>query len=147
MLKGLGLIIIVAVCTGIGFYMSSNLRERQKRLGAVCIFIEEISDRIRAGEELSRIIERYGAAAGIYVDGYGTRIARDGLNAQDISVLEEFFSNLGMGDTDSQLKRCEVYKELHKKQETTAREQVNAKSGLYGKLGFFMGLFVSVLLI
>lgn len=147
MLKGVGLVIIIAVSTAVGFYMSSGLRERQRRLSSLCVFIDEISDRIRTGEELYRIIEASGSAVGIYAEGYGTRISPEGLEPRDITLLEEFFSRLGMGDTDSQLKRCEVYRELLMKQESAARAQVNAKSGLYGKLGFFAGLFISVLLI
>ncbi len=147
MLKGVGIVIIIAVSTGFGFYMSSRLRERHKRLFALCVFIDEIGDRIRTGEEFFKIIEASGAAVGIYVEGYGIRISREGLEPRDIALLEEFFAKLGMGDTDSQLRRCEVYGELLRRQEVAARTQVTAKSGLYGKIGFFSGLFISVLLI
>lgn len=147
MLKVMGIIIIIAVCGGVGFYMSSSLRIRQKRLTAICLLIEEISDRIRTGEELSDILNSSGKEAGIFRRGYDTVVSPEGLNILDIRLTEKFFSKLGMGDTDSQIKRCGIYFELLKNKESEAIKQAKEKSALYCKLGVFAGLLIGVLLI
>lgn len=147
MLKVIGLIMVVLVCAGIGIYMAATLGTRQKRLYSICLFIEEIADRMRAGRELGEIIRTSGQKAGISISGMNPEIKGEGLTQQDIKIVEEFFEGLGMGDTESQLKRCEVYLQLVRKQETAARVAASEKSGLYRKLGIFTGLFIAVILI
>ena len=147
MLKICGLALLMAVCTGTGFYMSARLVSRKKRLNSVGVFISSVSERIRTGEELCDIIAREGAAAGIFNDGYKTRLEPGGLNGRDTELINEFLSDLGMGDTVSQISRCETYAELIKRQEHEAEEEVKQKSALYGKLGLFAGLFMLIILI
>lgn len=147
MLKVTGLLLVVAVSTAAGFYIASGLRERQKRLAALCRFIEELGDRIRAGEELLKIIGESGPDAGVFLDGYDIRTDNSRLDKQDAELMEGFFLKLGFGDTDSQIKRCEVYRELLSGRERLARENAAKKSELYGKMGFFIGLFAAVILI
>ena len=147
MLKLAGLTGVVIIGTLVGLLFSSAMRQRQKRLGAVCLFIEELSDCIRRGMELGTILSEKGRAAGISFEGLRPVISREGLSREDAKLLEEFFTPLGLGDTDSQLKRCEVYLELLRRQEAAAIAQAKEKSGLYGRLGFFAGLFIAIMLI
>lgn len=147
MLKILGLIGIVAVGTLGGFFLSSSLRQRQKRIRAICLFVEELSDCIRRGVELGAVLSKRGEAAGISFEGLRAVVSREGLKTEDVAILEEFLSPLGLGDTDSQLHRCEVYLALFRRQEEAATAQVKEKAGLYGRLGFFAGLFLAIMLI
>lgn len=147
MLKIIGLILVVAAFTGVGFFRAEALRYRHLRLREICLFIEETADRIRTGEELYHIIDLCGQKAGIFVEDYHTRIDRKGLTAEDIRLAEGFFSELGMGDTESQLKRCEVYLQMLRKNEAEACVEAHTKTSLYGKLGFFAGLFAAIILI
>lgn len=147
MLKIIGIVGVIAASTLLGFFFATKLKTRQTRLSKLCGFIEEIEMRITSGAELKKIIETSGENVGIYSDGYKVKISPEGLDKKDISILEEFFSFLGLGDTPSQIKRCKVYLSLLKKQEEAAAELVNTKSSLYSKLGFFAGLFISVMLI
>ncbi len=147
MLKIIGIIGIITASTLLGFFFALKLKTRQTRLSNLCSFIEEIEMRIRSGAELKKIFALSGKNVGICDDGYTVKISPENLFKEDISILEEFFSGLGLGDTESQIKRCQVYLSLLKKQEESAAELVNSKSGLYSKLGFFAGLFISVMLI
>lgn len=147
MLKAIGLLIIIAVGTGAGFYLSQGLRERQKRLFKIGEFIEDVTEGISRGEDIFTIVEKNGQSAEIYAQGYSIKCSHRALLGQDISAVEDFLLKLGMGDRNSQLKRCGIYKEIIKKREENAGQQVLAKAGLYGRIGFFAGLFVAVLLI
>ena len=62
MLKLAGLTGVVIIGTLVGLLFSSAMRQRQKRLGAVCLFIEELSDCIRRGMELGTILSEKGRA-------------------------------------------------------------------------------------
>ena len=146
MLKIAGLIGIILICTLAGFLWSSGLRARQKRLQAICTFIEELSDCIRRGVSLITVVSQKGEAAGISFEGLKILISREGLKTEDITLLEEFFAPLGLGDTESQIKRCEIYLEMLRKRETAAANLVKEKSGLYGRLGFFAGLFLAIMI-
>ena len=52
-----------------------------------------------------------------------------------------------MGDTETELKRCETFKELFKKELYNAETELKEKGRLYGKLGIFFGLLVGIVLI
>lgn len=147
MLKGIGIIIIIAVCTLAGFHFSEALRTRQKRLSQFCLLVGDLSDGIRTGKELTQILSSGDAGELVRLDGFEPSIKGDGLSKKDKAILEEFFSVLGMGDARSQITRCETYLELLKKQEENAEQQVKAKAALYGKLGFFAGLFIAVMVV
>lgn len=147
MLKFLGIVVVVVVCTLLGLYFSLRLKLRSARLSELCLFIEELENGISAGAELSSLIRDKGEAVGVFQKDFHTQISPDNLEKEDISLLEGFFSTLGMGDTASQLKRCETYLSLLRKQETAAAKSVREKASLIGKLGFFVGLFAAILLI
>lgn len=147
MLKALGLLLLLGVCTLGGLCFSARLRARQRRLTALCILTEELSDGIRTGQGLKELIGENGEAAGVTFEDFRIRISPEGLQKEDVTLLESFFSQLGMGDADSQIKRCETYLPLLKRQEAAAAEQVRLKAPLYGRLGFFAGLFLAVMFI
>lgn len=147
MLKALGMLLLLAVCTLAGLCFSVRLKARQRRLAALCLFIEELSDGIRTGQGLKELIGDCGEKAGITFEEFRVRLSPENLQREDISLLESFFSQLGMGDAESQIKRCETYLALLKRQENAAAEQVRLKAPLYGRLGFFAGLFLAVMFI
>ncbi len=147
MLKILGLILLVLAFTMLGFFFSFSLSNRLARLTKICRFIEETELQIRSGAELFSVFSTLGEDIGITLCGFGVEISPEHLSKKDIKLLEEFFSSLGMGDTNSQIKRCKTYALIFKKQEQQAAEQVSLKAGLYRKLGFFAGLFLAIMLI
>lgn len=147
MLKGLGIAALILSCWGTGIYFGWRLKERKTRLSAICLFIGELSDRIRTGSEIGEIISEIGERAGITYEGLSPVFEPDYLLPCDKKLLTEFFEGLGLGDTESQCERCRVYSDLFRGQENLAAEQAREKSGLYGKLGIFSGLFIAVMLV
>lgn len=146
MLKLVGLIGVVVVSTLTGLFLSANLRERQKRLQSFCLFVEELSDCIRRGIELNTVLAQKGEELGLSFDGLEVVITKDSLKKEDISLLEEFFGALGLSDTATELHRCDVYLELIKRRERSAAERVREKANLYGRVGFFTGLFLAIMI-
>ncbi len=147
MLKGLGIVALVMSCWGTGAYFGWRLNERRSRLSAVCLFIGELSDRIRTGANIESIISDIGKPAGISCENLEPKFDPYALSKADEKLLAEFLGGIGLGDTESQIERCRAYSEVFRRQETSAAEQAKEKSGLYGKLGVFSGLFIAVMLI
>ena len=147
MLKAIGIIAVITVSTLIGFKLSENLRVRYKKLTDFTLLIGDISDRIRTGTAFNELIQNEKAKEIVELNGLKAIVKGEGLTSKDKVVLEDFFMSLGLGDTESEIKKCETYLSLVKKQRAEAEEQVKAKAGLYSKLGFFAGLFVAVILV
>ncbi len=69
------------------------------------------------------------------------------LNKDDQKIIEEFFAELGMGNIESQIKRCETYADILKQRWASADNEYIKKSKLYKMLGLFSGLSIAVLLV
>ncbi len=147
LLKTLGIVALILVCTATGFYLSVRLRRRKERLAAFCELIGKISDGIRIGQSLPEIFSREGKALDITIENEKTHFPTDYLYAEDKQLLFDFFSHLGLSDTPSQIKRCSAYHSLLLKHLRSAEKDASEKAPLYSKLGFFAGLFISVLVV
>ena len=147
MLKWLGILALFLACTLFGIFKAAALFYRQKRLQEICLFIDSVADRVRVGDEMHSIIESAGGSAGFYKDGYNIFVKEDNLRNTDIKLATDFIHGLGMGDTQSQLKRCETYSELFKRELKIAEKEVKEKASVYGKLGVFIGLLIGIVLI
>ena len=147
MLKALGITAIILACWGTGAYFGWRLKERQKRLAALKLFIATLSDCIRTGKQIESIILEIGSAAGIAYENLTPTFEPYALLEEDKKLLDEFLSGIGLGDTQSQIERCRVYSEFFARREKEACEQVKEKAMLYGKLGIFSGLFIAVMLV
>ncbi len=147
MLKSIGALLIILTGAFCGIRFSRNLTLRKSKLKGFYVYVREISDRIKTGEELISIFESASAQSLIKTEGFKVNLYEEGLNSEDKKLLTEFFSMLGMGDTNSQLSRCEIYNELINKRLEEAELEVKEKAKLYISLGLFAGLFVVILLI
>lgn len=147
MLKIIGALLIILTGTFCGLRLSEKLTYRKNKLKGFYVFLREIADRIKTGEELMSIFQSKTAKSLIKTEGFKVNICDEGINSEDKKLLSEFFSFLGMGDTSSQISRCEIYTELLNKRLEEAEIQEKEKAKLYTSLGVFAGLFVVILLI
>ncbi len=147
MLKAIGAVLIIAVGTAIGFRASNRLCKRYQRLCDFCLFIGEISDKMRIGLELESIFQGERAKKLCICDGYIVRVRGEYLSGEEKRLLEEFFEGLGMSDTAAGISRCSAYRELLTAGAKEAEREMRSKSRLYGILGLFSGIFISILLI
>ncbi len=147
MLKLIGVALTVITGALVGIRASEKLRQRYRKLSEYVICIGEISDGIRMGAELERIFSQPRASALFDADGYNVSVKKEWLTKEDIRLLEEFTSLLGMGDTKAQILRCSTYSQLVKKRTLEAEENMKSKSRLYSILGLFSGLFTAIIFI
>ncbi len=145
--KLLGAAVVLACSTAAGISLGLRVSARRDALARYSRFIEALSDDIRRGRSMQSIFSTPEAKALVCFNNLDFYLPQGDLSARDHALLEEFFGGLGMGDTRSQVKRCSLYADLLKKQEQEAAEQARVKAPLYGRLGFFAGLFMAVLVI
>ncbi len=146
MLKIIGVILTVAVGAAFGIRAAERLCLRYKKLFAHCLFIGEAADMMRLGAELCEIYSLPSARGLLCADGYSAQLIEDGLGKEDVRLLSEFYSSLGMSDLEAGIARCKTYKEIVEKRLSEAEHQMKSKSRLYSILGVFSGLFVAILL-
>ena len=96
---------------------------------------------------MSQIIKDYGKKAGFFQKDLAFLINEEYLNANDISLVNTFLEGLGMGDSVAEIKRCETYMELFKQEHKKAEAKTKERAALYKKLGVFLGILVSIVLI
>lgn len=146
-LKGVGAVSLILTSTLVGLRFSRQLEVRKRKLKGFYLFSRELLGGIKTGEEIDSILENSTAKNLIYKEGINIKPDATGLKNDDVKVLTEFLSLLGMGDTESQVLRCETYSKLIKKRLQNAEIEVKEKAKLYSTLGFFSGLVVVILII
>lgn len=78
---------------------------------------------------------------------FSVTIKHCGINDEDMRTVRDFFSELGMGNAESQIKRCNIYSEIFKGKYSEALAEYNEKSKLYKMLALFSGIALSIILI
>ncbi len=150
LIKISGLVFIVSATTLFGIELSLRLR---RRVGAINWYIKavsEIGEKIRyTSAELAPIIGSiYDHQKYLIVDEpFSVSLRETGLDDADKQIVNEFFSGLGSGDTEEEIKRCSLYKRTLEKQLTFAEKAAAEKSRVYKMLGFFGGLGIAIILI
>ncbi len=69
------------------------------------------------------------------------------LKPNEKRTVEEFFENLGMGEIEAQVKRCEGYAAVFAERLKEARAEYTEKAKLYRMLGLFSGIAISIILV
>ena len=150
LIKGLGSVFIVASTTLLGVYSSVELKNRREALSWYVGAVSEIREKVRAtSAELCKILTGlYGSEKYFTVEApFKVRIKKGALKERDEKIINEFFGGFGMGDTDSQIARCDMYLALLQKNYEEAAREFGEKSKLYKQLGFFAGLSVAVMVV
>ena len=149
-IKLVGLTLLTAAATLVGFNLSGNLKRRTETLNWFVRTVGIIGDKIRySSAELSKVLDEIPVHDTYFevLHPLKVKVLPNGLNTSDIETIEEFFSRLGMGDITEQLNICKMYtKELAFRYEDARREFIE-KSKPIKALGFFAGLGISIILI
>ena len=142
-----GLIIIFASSAGFGFYNSYKLKMREKKLHKIICSMTELKERIKAGAgEIGELVNKsFGEIAELSQDG--VKLDTEWLLKSDTELLEEFFTDIGMTDSEAECERAELYTALMQKQCNDAEKRCGELCRLYGTLGVLGGLFICVFLL
>lgn len=148
--KFFGLALITAATTGIGIGLSNQLKNRVIALDWYVTGIKLMSDKIRySSAELTKVVTGLPMSDKYFSVRQPFQIAlkKSGLEETDEKVIYEFFGQLGMGDTEQQVKICAMYESELTARLNFAKQQHTEKSKMLKSLGFFGGLGIAIILI
>lgn len=130
-----GFILIILTTTAIGFLKSNTLNIRYKKLCNLKGAISDLKQRIRMGcGEIDKLVS---ISFKDLTDYYG-------LEKNDIKLIETFFKEIGMLDTESECERCDLYISLLDTQIINAQKSCQELGKLYKSIGFMSGLFFCI---
>lgn len=141
--KTAGLLLLFLCCSAFGFIKAATLKKRSDKLSGFIKGLCELSERIRTGGgEIERLLKLcFERKLGVYQNGsFG--LSTEYLLKEDISLLNEFFGDLGMRDTRSEYERCCLYKTLVENRQKEAEQNFRELSKLYNTLGVLSGIFI-----
>ena len=134
-----GFILIIFTTFSIGFLKSSELGSRYKKLESIQKGIGELKERIRmGGGEIDRLLN---SSFHEYPIDYSH------LEKDDVEILNDFFSNVGLSDTKAEYERCEVYINLLKNKIEEANAKYHETARLYKSIGLLSGVFLCIFFI
>ena len=137
--KVIGLILILSVCTAVGFLKAHSLKLRVTRLREIKSGLFTLKEKLRLhGGDKSRLLNDCFNSP---PEGFGE------LENTDLSLWKEFLKDFGMSDTAAEYQRCESYIALFDAKITDAQKSFDEQKKLYKSLGFLGGLFLCIFLL
>ena len=147
-LKVFGLFTVFGVSCIWGFFKSSLLKKRADKLTDFLKGMDFLSERIRIGTcEIKELLKISFKEDLIVYEESGFSIDADYLKNEDISLISEFLSEIGMGDINSECERIKTYKSIIELQYNTARNDCVNLCKLYKTLGVLIGVFICIFLL
>ena len=143
-----GLAVIFAVCTFTGFLKSANIKRRSQKLGCLYRSVSLFGERVKSdGSEISRILPQSFNNNLVYINNGEIGFNTDYLLPEDIALISEFLSDLGLRDKDSEYERICLFAKLIGKQKNEAEERAQSLCKLYNTVGILSGLFICIFFI
>ncbi len=139
-LKIIGLILVVAVCSLLGILKGQTIKERYKKLRLFC---EELDDFYKYIEqencELDAAIKKSFDKCDFLNDA--------DLNCQDKSMINDFLNSLGHSPKKAECDRIKCFAVTAQRQLKEAEYDMVQKCKIYSTFGICIGLGLAVLLI
>lgn len=126
--------------------LAARLKQRVKTLIETEFAIDAAAVYIRmSNSDIDTVLART-LPKGMSFDGQGL-LADNSLclNDSDRSLITDFLKDMGMSDTESELKRCASYKELIVAQRKKAEQDVDERYRLFLICGWLSGIILSLL--
>ncbi len=143
--KILGVITVLSACSLAGFLKSFGLKKRHKKLLAIYRSMSDLRERIRmGGGEIERLVYLCFEEDTASISEGKAIINAMYLKKADVEILEEFFRDLGMSDSDSEYERTGLYMSLILKISDEAEKKCGELCRLYSSLGILCGLFICI---
>ena len=143
--KTLGLITILSTCSLAGFFKSFALKKRHKKLLGVYRSMSGLRERIRMGTgDIEHLVHLSFDSNTVGIDSGKAVINTMYFEKSDTVVLEDFFRDLGMSDSESEYERIGLYMTLTYKKCDDAEKQCSKLCRLYSSLGILCGLFICI---
>lgn len=148
LLKILGLLTVFSISSILGFMKSSALSKRSQKLYGFSKGMSTLAERIRMGSgEINELLKISFDSEQIGLGINGISVNEDYLKTDDVSLIKEFFEELGMNNIDSEYERTASYKTLIEIQRKSAEDDCNNLCRLYKTLGVLIGVFICIFLL
>lgn len=138
---------LVTLCCGAaGMNLAFRLKRRVKSLIEFEFTIDAVAVYIRMSNSDIDVILGETLPQGVEFDGRGL-LAENSLclNGEDRQIITAFLADLGMTDTESELKRCASYKDLIIAQRKKAQQDAEERYKLFLVCGWLTGIILSLL--
>ncbi len=148
-LKTVGLLLTVAAGGLLGLYLSNRLKQRFDALKWYIKLSERLSDKIRySGAEIPKIVSSVKGSDSYYAVEFPftVQLKNTGLQRADEILINDFFCELGAGDTETEIKRCTLLKKELVSKLGVAEKEYKEKGRVYKSLGFLGGMALAILL-
>lgn len=110
--------------------------------------MSDLRERIRMGSgEIERLVALSFEDGSVFLSDGKTQIDRAYIEREDAALLEEFFRDLGMSDSQSECERIGLYMALVKKKCEEAEQKCGELCRLYNALGILCGIFICIFLL
>ena len=145
-LKITGSLLIIFCCGIVGMKLALKLKKRVKSLIEVEFAIDAICIYIRMSNCDIDVILADTLPCGMVFDGQGL-IADNSLclSEEDRALITAFLCDIGMTDTESELKRCASFKDLIVAQRKKAQQDAEERYRLFSICGWLTGIILSLL--
>ncbi len=144
-LKIAGLIAVFSVPCVYGLYMSYSVKKRSAKLKLIVISFAKLSEYIRIEKtEKQQLFKRCFDASILNVD---FSFNGEYLLKEDISLLNEFLNDFGVGDRKNEYNRTCAYIKLFERLSEKAEQETEKLCRLYSSLGALTGLSLCIFLI
>lgn len=139
-IKFLGLCIVVAVCSSLGFLKAQSVKERAKKLSFFCEGLITLHEYIeQGGMVLDKAVNRSFNGCDFLND--------NDLKKEDKNLINEFFTSLGYSPKKVECEHIKNFGITMQKRLNEAEAEVTQKSKIYSVFGICIGLGLAVLLI
>ena len=149
-LKIVGLCFTVASGLFMGLFLSNKLKQRFDTLNWYIKLCEKLSDKIRySGAEIHKIVSSVSGSERYYTVEFPflVTLKSNGLKMADELLVKDFFGELGSGDTETEIKRCTIFKKELISKLGIAEKEYKEKGKVYKSLGFLGGLLAAIIFI
>lgn len=147
-LFGAGLIAFAGL--GLGVHSSLGLKRRANKLEWYAKAADAIGVKIEStAAEIYDIVRLlYGKDDYLVVKKpFSVEVDTADLTERESQTVNEFFSELGMGELEAQVKRCKTYAALLGELQRSAYSEYAEKARLYRILGLFAGVALAVIMV
>lgn len=139
-----GLLMIFSAAALSGFIKSMQLKQRHKKLHRINRALSDLKERIRLNSgEIGRLVSLCFGSLATEKNGSFT-VNESALEKDDITIINEFFRDLGMSDTAAECERTELYILLISKKCTEAEKKCRELCRLYNSIGILGGIFICI---
>ncbi len=135
LLKALGLIFIMMVCTAFGFLKALALKSRVDSLQQIKNGLLKLKEQLRLhkGNKQQLLKNCFPVFQNLL-----------GLSRSDKTLWDDFITDFGKGDTKQEFERCNAFIALYDNALLQAKTECEKQQKLYKALGILSGLFICI---